>query len=193
MQQRLYSVAVIVFDGVELLDFSGPAEVFIVADEGKSFRVHIVAESCEPIHTMGGVTIVPEYAVDSAPPPDIIVVPGGDTPNFGARGRAWLRSAAQSPQIVLSVCMGAFILAELGMLDGIEATTHHWGVEQLKRIAPASTVVSARRVVDAGKVVTTAGVTSGIDGALHIVERLRGAIAAAWIAEEWMEHHRITN
>jgi transcriptional regulator GlxA family with amidase domain len=89
----------------------------------------------------------------------------------------------------MSVCFGALLLADVGLLDGIEATTHHWAVENLQKAAPKCKVLKDRRFVDGGKIITTAGVTAGIDGALHVVERLLGKEAARWTAEEWMEHH----
>lgn len=184
------TVAVLLFEGVELLDFTGPAEVFIVAAEGKAFRVVTVAETRKPLRTMGGITVVPDFAYDQAPPADILVIPGGNMRSVGPAGRAWIRRAAGKADLVLSVCFGALLLADAGLLDGIEATTHRWALESLKKAAPRCKVVAGKRFVDAGKVVTTAGVTAGIDGALHIVERLLGPEAARWTAEEWMEHRR---
>jgi len=119
--------AVLLFDGVELMDFAGPVEVFIVADKGKAFRVVTVAESTRPIKTMGGITVTPDYTLKDAPKPDIIVVPGGNTQDVGKDGRQWLTSAAQDASITMSVCFGAFLLADTGLLDGVEATTHSWG------------------------------------------------------------------
>jgi transcriptional regulator GlxA family with amidase domain len=171
-------VAILIFDGVELLDFTGPAEVFVVAGEGKLFRVFTVAEKPDAIRTMG------------APKADIVVVSGGSMSNVGKAGRDWIRRAAKDAEVTMSVCMGAFLLADAGLLDDIEATTHHWGLENLRKAAPRSKVVKDRRFVDAGKVLTTAGVTAGIDGALHLVERFHGKEAARWTAEEWMEHRR---
>jgi transcriptional regulator GlxA family with amidase domain len=82
------------------------------------------------------------------------------------------------------------LLADAGLLDNVEATTHHWGIDDLRAVAPKCKVVTGKRFVDSGKIVTTAGVTAGIDGALHIVERVSGKEAAKWAAEEWMEHRR---
>lgn len=185
------TVAVLLFDGVELLDFAGPAEVFVVAERGRAFRVITVAAEKKPLSTMGGIALEPASPFDDAPRADVLVVPGGDTKNVGEAGIEWIRRAAADAEVVLSVCYGAFLLARAGLLDGIEATTHHWGIEDLKRAAPACRVVSGRRTVDAGKVVSTAGVTAGIDGALHVVERLLGRDAARWTAEEWLEHPRV--
>ena len=182
------TVAILLFEGVELLDFAGPAEVFVVTEEGRAFRVVTVAEKVTPLHTMGNVTIMPDFTYVDAPRADIVVVPGGDMRNVKADGTAWIRESARDAQAVLSVCMGAFLLARAGLLDGIEATTHHWGIANLRKAAPTCSVVTGRRYVDSGKVTTTAGVASGIDGALHVVERLLGEKAAQWAAEEWMEH-----
>lgn len=184
------TVGILLFNGVELLDFAGPAEVFIVAKEGKAFRVVTVAEKKGPIRTMGGLTIQADFACSDRPEVDILVLPGGDMKNVGKEGRAWIKQAADGCEVVLSVCMGAFLAADAGLLDGIEATTHTWGIDRLKSFAPKCKVVAGRRFVDSGKVISTAGVTAGIDGALHIVERLLGKEAATWTAEEWMEYRR---
>ncbi len=184
------NVAILLFDGVELLDFAGPAEVFIVAAEGRSFRVFTVAESTDPLKTMGGITVTPDFRYEDAPSAEILVVPGGSTRSVGQAGIAWIRRATGKSEIVMSVCFGAFLLAKVGLLDGIDATTHHWGTDDLKKAAPQCNVVTGKRYVDSGKVITTAGVTAGIDGALHIVDRLLGEEAADWTARQWMEHPR---
>ena len=189
-EKTVRTVAILLFEGVELLDFAGPAEVFIVAAEGKAFRVVTVAETTEPLKTMGGVTVKPDFTFEKAPTADIVVVPGGNTGAVGKAGREWLKKASADAEVTLSVCFGAFLLADVGLLDGVEATTHHWAVERLKVAAPKCKVVTGKRFVDSGKVVTTAGVTAGIDGALHVVERLLGKEAVRWTAEEWMEYPR---
>src|SRR5207253_1104950 len=125
-KRAVKTVAVLLFDGVELLDFAGPAEVFIVADHGKSFRVVTVADTTKPLKTMGGITITPDFSYENAPRADVLVVPGGKTSAVGKEGRAWLKKAAGDADIVMSVCYGAFLLADAGLLDGGEATTHHW-------------------------------------------------------------------
>jgi transcriptional regulator GlxA family with amidase domain len=184
------TVAILLFDGVELMDFAGPAEVFIVAAEGKAFRVVTVAASTKPLKTMGGVTVTPDFDFATAPRADIIVVPGGNTRSVPPAGRDWIKKASTDAEVVMSVCFGAMLLAEAGLLDDIEATTHHWGIEQLKRAAPKCKVVEGKRFTESGKVITTAGVTAGIDGALRVVEKLLGKEAAKWTADEWMEHPR---
>ncbi len=184
------TVVILLFEGVELMDFAGPAEVFIVAAEGKAFRVVTVAESTKPLKTMGGITITPDCDYASAPKGDVIVVPGGNMNSVGSAGRAWVKKASQNAEITMSVCFGAMLLADTGLLDGVEATTHHWGIDRLKKISPKCKVVEGKRFVDSGKIITTAGVTAGIDGALRVVERMLGPEAARWTADEWMEHRR---
>jgi len=187
------TVVVILYNGVELMDFAGPAEVFITTNEQKSFKVVTVADSLSPVITMGGVSVNPDYTYGSVPKADIIVVPGGNMQEFGEVGRQWLKTASTDAYYVLSVCFGAFILADVGLLDGIEATTHHWGLKGLTKAAPKCKVMGCERYIASGKIVSTAGVTAGIDGALHIVEKLLGKEAANWTAGEWMEYQRITN
>jgi transcriptional regulator GlxA family with amidase domain len=185
---KMKTVAVLLFEGVELMDFAGPAEVFIVAQEGKAFRVVTVAESTKPLKTMGGVTVTPDYSYDDAPKADVLVVPGGNTRAVGEAGRAWLKKASADADVTMSVCFGAYLLADIGLLDGKKATTHHWGIDGLKRAAPKCEVVTGKRFVEDGKIISTAGVTAGIDGALYVVEKLLGKDAERWTAEEWMEH-----
>ena len=189
--KRLRTVAILVFDGVELLDFAGPAEVFIVARNGSAYRVFTVAEAKGPVRTMGGLTLQPDYSIDDAPQPDILVVPGGGTANVSRRGVQWVKTTAGKAKIAMSVCMGAFLFARAGLLDGLKATTHHWGLDSLQSASPTCKVVRDRRFVDTGKIITTAGVSAGSDGALQIVERLDGRKAANWVAEEWMEYRRM--
>lgn len=184
------TVAILLFDGVELLDFAGPAEVFIVAARGEAYRVVTVAASIQPLKTMGGITVTADFSYDNAPQADVLVVPGGNLAAVDAVGRAWVKQQSEDAEIVMSVCYGALLLADLGLLDGLEATTHHWAVEQLKKAAPMCKVVRDKRFVDSGKMITTAGVTAGIDGALRVVERQLGKEAAQWTAVEWMEHRQ---
>ncbi len=181
-------VGILIFEGVELLDFTGPAEVFTVAGHGQLFRVHTVAQSKKPVRTMGAIQVTPEFTYKDAPKFDILVIPGGGMSNVTQAGIDWIKTAAKDARVVMSVCMGAFLLAEAKLVDKIEITTHSWGIDGLKRAAPTCKVVSGRRFVDSGKIVTTGGVTAGIDGALHLVERFHGKEAARWTAEEWMEY-----
>ena len=179
-------VAILVFDGVELLDFAGPTEVFAAAGRG-AFDVYTVGATRDPIVSQGVVTVVPEHSFESAPQPDILVVPGGGVGSVMRSEAAgdWITNTSKDCTHVLSVCNGALVLANLGLLDGLEATTHHGSVAALKDFSRV-TVREEERYVDNGKIITTAGVSAGIDGALHLVRRLLGteeAKTTAWYME----------
>lgn len=169
------NVAIFVHEAVELLDFAGPAEVF-AADRSRAFNVYTVAASEGEIVSQRFLTIKPQYTLANCPKPDIIVLPGGNThiPLRDARVIEWIQKAAPDAEVVMSVCTGAFLLAKAGLLDGKEATTHWGSIEGLRKAAPKTKVHADRRIVDNGKVVTCAGVSAGIDGALHVVERILG-------------------
>jgi transcriptional regulator GlxA family with amidase domain len=184
------NVAILIWERAELLDFTGPAEVFYAADHGRAFRVYTVARTLEPVRTQGSVLVKPEFTLEDCPKPDVLVVPGGSMTAVQRDPAvlAWVKQVATEAEVVLSVCTGAFLLAEVGLLDGSKATTHHASIAALKKAAPSATVVENRRFVDNGRIVTAGGVSAGIDGALHVVDRLVGREAARWTAEHWMEY-----
>jgi transcriptional regulator GlxA family with amidase domain len=183
------NVAIFVHEGVELLDFAGPGEVFAAADHGRAFKVYTVAASPEPILSQRFVTVTPQYTIANCPRPDIIVLPGGQTnvPLGDPKVIAWIKKVAPETEVTLSVCTGAFLLAKAGLLDGVEATTHWGSIEDLRREAPKTIVRENRRFVDSGKVVTSAGVSAGLDGSLHVVARLLGRDTARETAR-YMEY-----
>lgn len=135
-------------------------------------------------------SVNPKYSFETAPKPDVLLVPGGDV-----RAQVdsptvikWVQDTTQNAEIVLSVCNGAFILAKAGLLDGMEATTTSNLIPMLRRDAPKVKVVDDRRFVDNGKIITAAGLSSGIDGALHVIERLFGK-GTAQMAALGMEYN----
>lgn len=166
------SVSVLVYDGAEIIDFAGPWEVFGTA----GFLVHTVAESLEPHTMVFGQKLVADYTFENAPRSDVLLVPGGgyEPALQNARLVGWIRSKSKEVGHVMSVCTGAFLLAGAGLLDGLSATVTYGMEDVLARYAPRARVLSPRRFVDAGKIVTTAGLTSGIDGALHLVSKILG-------------------
>ena len=174
------NVAIFIHEGVELLDFAGPGEVFAAAGRSRAFRVYTVAASKDPVTSQGFLKITPEFTLADCPKPDVIVLPGGATgvPLKDAKVIDWIKAASADAEVVQSVCTGAFLLAKAGLLDGKEATTHWGSIDRLRTAAPKATVHADRRVVDNGKVITTAGVSAGIDGSLHVVSRLLGEQAA---------------
>ncbi len=184
------NVAILVWPGAELLDFTGPAEVFASAGRHRLFKVHTVGFSKEPLRTQGSVLVVPEFTLADCPKPAVIVVPGGNMNSVTGNREVldWLKRHSPGAEVALSVCTGSFLPAEAGLLDGLDATTPPFGWEALARQFPRVRVVRTERFVDNGKVVTAGGVSAGIDGALHVVEKLHGREAAEWTAREWMEY-----
>ena len=167
------NIAIMLYPGVELLDFAGPGEVFAAADHGRAFEVYTVGLSTEPMISQGFVRIVPEYSVNDAPRPDVVVIPGGSVGSLmgDKAAMAWVRQVSDEATI-LSVCNGALALAELGLLDGLEATTHHGSIKALRESSEKIRVHADARFVDNGRIITSAGVSAGIDAALHLVGRL---------------------
>ncbi len=166
------AVAILLFDHAEIIDFSGPYEVFGAA----GFDVYTVAATKDAVTTAMGMKVVPKYTFADAPQPAVLVVPGGGVRE--ARGDAatltWVRRASARAEQTMSVCNGAFILASAGLLDGLGATTTYHLLSQLTAEFPRTKVVRDQRFVDNGKIITTAGLSSGIDGALHVVEKMLG-------------------
>jgi putative intracellular protease/amidase len=190
------NVAVVLYEGVEVLDFAGPAEVFqqaggYSADRGVSgYHVYTVAPTKASITSQGFVKVEPQYSVADAPKPDILVIPGGSTGSLlgNPEFMAWAAKAIPESEVTLTVCTGAFVASKLGALDGKTVTTWYGAVERLRKKTPKATVQEGRRFVDNGRIVTTAGVSAGIDGALHVVARLSGRAVADRTAR-YMEYH----
>ena len=173
-------VAILVFEGVEIIDFSGPYEMF----GASGAEVFTVGASKTPVTSSMGLTIVPRYTFADAPRADVIVVPGGavKATSEDAATLAWLRDASARSQQTMSVCNGAFILARAGMLDGLTATTTSGNIDRLAREFPKTKVVRDKRYVDNGKIITCGGLSAGIDGALHVISKLHGRGTAQGVA-----------
>jgi len=173
-------------DGVEVLDFAGPMEVFDYA----GFDIFTVSKTRRPITSQGVLKIIPDYTLDNAPAADILAFFGG---NAGA--------AANDPAVIewvkrqehirhyFSVCTGAFILGKASLLDSLTVTTFHQSIASLQQAVPTAKVLSNVRFVDNGKVITTAGISAGIDGALHLVAKIRGREMAEKVAA-YMEYDK---
>lgn len=174
------NVAILIFDEVEVLDFCGPFEVFGVtgrSHEDAPFNVYTVAERSEPVLARNGLSVNPRYTLADCPPPDLLVIPGG----LGARKEMhnavvidWIKRCAEPAELVLSVCTGALLLANAGLLNALAATTHHHAFDLLREAAPQTEVREGERFVDNGKVITSAGISAGIDMSLHVVAKLLG-------------------
>ena len=196
-----WNAGILIFDGVEILDFAGPFEVFsrtrLVpgpasrrSEDSAPFSVFTVAKSKAPIATTGGLVVTPHHGFADAPAIDLLVVPGGQGTRpllDDAETLEWIRRTAAAARQVTSVCTGSLLLAKSGLLAGRRATTHHNALDLLAAL-PVGTVERERRVVDDG-IITSAGVASGIDMAFYVVERRCGADVADETAR-YIEYRR---
>lgn len=182
-------LGIVVFDEVEVLDFCGPFEVFSVTrlneeqrqQEPSPFDVLLVAQFDRPITTTGGMKVLPDITFDNCPSLDILVVPGG----WGTRSEmknetllSFVRTHAAHVEILASVCTGALILGRAGLLDGLRATTHWRSLQMMRELFPKVMVDTESHVVEQGKIITSAGISAGIDMALRVVSRYFGETIA---------------
>lgn len=177
-------VAILLFDEVEVLDFAGPFEVFAVARSAQgepAFEAVTIALRPGPVVARHDLTVLPACTPDTLGKVDILVIPGG----FGARRELhnpamldFLRTVARSASLTLSVCTGAMLLGAAGLLRGQGATTHWAAMEELRALETGAELHPEARVVDNGALVTAAGVSAGIDAALHVVGRIHGESVA---------------
>ena len=180
IDQSRQKVAILIFNAVEIIDYTGPWEVFGAAN----FDVFTVAATRDPVTTAMGMTVVPKYTFADAPPADVLLIPGGGVRKTAddAATLAWIRKASAGTQQTMSVCNGAFILANTGLLDGLTATTTWSNLDRMRAAYPKIRVVNDQRFVDNGKLITTGGLSAGIDGALHVVSKLHGEGEAQQVA-----------
>ncbi len=173
-------VAILIFNGVQIIDFAAPYEVMGQA----GYEVFTVAETTAAVTTAMGMQTTPRYGFTDHPRPDILLLPGGNVDSHlqNAALMSWVRSNAAAARYVLSVCNGAFFLSRAGLLDGLKATTFYGLIDELRAQTPDATIVADRRFVDNGRIVTAAGLSSGIDGALHVVAKVSGAARAQMVA-----------
>ncbi|HMQ60359.1 MAG TPA: DJ-1/PfpI family protein [Flavilitoribacter sp.] len=186
--EKPLSVGIFIYPGVEILDFSGPSEVF---GSTQGFKPFLVAFKKEPLVSQRFITVTPQYSIEDCPPTDVLVFPGGNTGPMMDEPELieWIRERAKTTQFMVSVCTGAGLLSKAGLLDGKEATTFHGFINNLQKMTPKATIHAGTRFVDNGQVITTAGVSAGIDGALHVVSRVKGEDVARATAR-YMEYDK---
>jgi putative intracellular protease/amidase len=179
-------VAFLIADGAVIIDFCGPWEVFqdtVVPGRGDSpFRLYTVAETTRPIRASGGMKIVPDYDLASAPEPKVLVIPAQQ--RASAAVKDWVRNVSKSADVSMSVCTGAFLLASTGLLSGKSATTHHGSYVTFAMSFPDVRLRRGARFVEEGHLASAGGLSSGIDLALRIVERYFGREVATRTAFE---------
>ncbi|MCG8348778.1 MAG: DJ-1/PfpI family protein [Chloroflexales bacterium] len=182
-------VGILIFPNVEVLDFCGPFEVFSVTrlneeqrrEISSPFEVILVAEQSDLVMTTGGMRVIPDYSLDNCPSLDILVVPGG----WGVRQEinndrliAWIAVRGQAVETLTSVCTGAMLLGQASLLKGRRATTHWRSLGWMRESFPSVQVEEALHVVEDGNIVTSAGISAGIDMALRVVARYYGEAVA---------------
>lgn len=190
------NVGILVFDEVELLDMAGPYEVFTTAARVLArsrppgtpalFSVTTIARRPGPVRARAGLRLLPDHGLADHPPLACAIVPGGvvDAELGQSELLAWIAAQARTARILASVCTGALLLAQAGVLDGLDATTHWEDLDALRTLRPAVRVQDGVRWVDQGAVVTSAGISAGIDMSLHLVQRLHSRDLAVRTARQ---------
>lgn len=180
---KVRNVGILLFEHAELLDFAGPYEAFSSAsrDNERLFNTFTVGERKGPITSNNGLICEVDYDFSDHPPIDVLVVPGGRGTRVEIDNPVvidWIIQVAEAAELTTSVCTGSFLLAKAELLEGKQATTHWGSVQRKRETFPQVEVLEAVRFVDAGEIVTSAGVSAGIDMSLHVIERLAGRDAA---------------
>lgn len=190
------NVGILIFDEVELLDMAGPYEVFTTAARVHAraqpagtpplFDVFTLARQRAAVRARAGLRLQPDHGLDAHPPLDCAIVPGGvvDAALREPDLTRWIAAQASQVRILAAVCTGALLLAQAGVLDGLPATTHWEDLDALRSLRPAVQVRDGVRWVDAGAVVSSAGISAGIDMSLHLVRRLHGLALAQRTARQ---------
>ncbi len=187
------TVLILLFDEVEVLDFAGPFEVFAVASElhdHQLFNVKTVARELRPIRTVNGLSVNPDLTLAEAPQADVLIVPGGAGSRTEMRRKdsvVWVRDQAYASEKVMSICSGARILAAADLLDGLSITTHHEVMPEMPEYAPGAICLDDVRFTDNGQVLTSAGISAGIDLSLYVVSLLYGE-KVALLTAHYMEY-----
>ncbi|MBC9785071.1 DJ-1/PfpI family protein [Heliobacterium chlorum] len=176
------TVGIFLFDEVEVLDFAGPFEVFSLTTvpntDIRPFKVETVSEKGMIISARNGLKVQPDYNFQNAPKFDILIVPGGygaeETELHNPNVITWLRKQKERVELICSVCTGAFLLAKAGILDGKKATTHWMDMSRFEAEFPNVSVTRDVKYVDEGSVITSGGISAGINMSFYVVQKLLG-------------------
>lgn len=177
---RTKNTAILIFKDAEVLDFAGPFEVFNAANEvsgKKLFNVYLTAEYKEIVELRNGLRVIPDHTTDSQLEPDIIIIPGGEGRKmqmFNENILNWIKKKYTQLEFLLSVCTGAFIIGKTGLLDNIKATTHHESYEEFAETFPRTELIKNVKYVDSGKIITSGGISAGINMSLYTVSLIAG-------------------
>ncbi len=186
------NIGIYIYDQAEVLDFSGPFEVFSTAKRlgNENWHVFFVSQSSEPVIARGGLRVLPDYSIQSHPKIDVLLVVGGVHTNEMLKPDVldWIKSVDQHAQVVASVCTGAFLLANAGLLKGLSVTTHWEDIADLKAQFSDLKVADNKRWVQSDKYITSGGISAGIDMSLHLVSQLTTKVSAEKVAHQ-MEYN----
>ena len=186
------NIGIYLYDNAEVLDFSGPFEVLSTAKRlsGHDWNIFFVAENLNLVQARGGFPVQPHFSFDAHPDIDILFVVGGVHTEEVKKANviSWVANAANKSQKVLSVCTGAFILAEAGLLNGLTVTTHWEDLADLQADYPMLNVIDNQRWISQGKYITSGGISAGIDMSLNLVSKLTTLALAEKTAKQ-MEYH----
>ncbi|MDB6118614.1 MAG: thiamine biosynthesis protein ThiJ [Verrucomicrobiaceae bacterium] len=189
------SVGIFIFDDIEVLDLGGPFEVFSVACRVKArlepgspppFKVFTVGQTTEMIHARGSLLVTPQFSFTTHPAIDLLIIPGGVVTAELEKQPVirWIGEAATQATVVASVCTGSFLLAKAGLLDGKRTTTHWSDIEEMRSMFPNVQVDDNVRWVEQGNLITSAGISAGIDMSLHLVSRCESEALAVATARQ---------
>jgi transcriptional regulator GlxA family with amidase domain len=192
MEQK--QVGILIFNDVEVLDFCGPFEVFSVtrlSEENRRytsspFNVFLIAEAQGVVTTTGGMRVLPDYDIESCPPLDVLLIPGG----WGTRKEMtnecllrWIAERSKELESLVSVCTGSLVLGKAGLLDGKRATTHWRALDWMQELFPHTVVERNLHFVEDGNLYTSAGISAGIDLSLRLVSHYHGEAVARATAQ----------
>lgn len=185
------NIGIYIYDDAEVLDFSGPFEVFSTANRlsGNAWNVYLVSETGSLVTARGNFMIQPHYSISNHPAIDVLVIAGGVHTEEIKKENVinWVSQISGSAKFAASVCTGCFLLAEAGLLDGLSATTHWEDIPDLKSRYPRLNVLENQRWVHNGKYVTSGGISAGIDMSLFVVSKL-ASVDLAWETAKQMEY-----
>lgn len=200
--KKHWNVGILLFNEIEVLDFAGPFEVFSIASysncQQKPFTVKTVAQTTDLISARNGLKVQPDFDFNNSPSFDILIIPGG----YGAEEieihneilKNWIKIRAEECDIIASVCTGSFLLAETGLLDGKRATTHWLDIDRLESEYKKIKVQRGVKYVDESNIITSGGISAGINMSFYLLNRLVGkeiAIATAKRMEYDINLHKI--
>jgi len=175
------NVAILIFNNVELLDFAGPQEIFHSANRvsgNELFQVYTVCENKEMVIARQGLKVIPDYSIKDCLEPDILIIPGGEGRKLQMKNPVildWIKTIFDDLQYLFSICTGAFILGNTGLLKGLKATTHHASFDEFEKAFPGTELIRNVKYVDNGKIITSAGIASGMKASLYLLDKISGS------------------